>query len=391
MDAVDTNQSIIGGTSASAPVFAGVVALLNQYLGGSSSQGLGNVNPMLYQLAISNPTAFHQVTSGDNNVSCQVGTPAGQTAALQCPASGVIGFSAASTDPTGYNLVAGLGSMDVNNFVTAWAATRTGTATTLISSTSSSPTGALVTLTATVSNTSDPLTVPTGMVTFSNGTTSLGTATLTTTGTAALDTSALPVGTNSITATYNGSGSLGTSTSSAVTVTVTQGFSLAAKAASYQVAQGSSVDGVVTLTLDPSFSGTVTFSCTDPAALSVCTVPPPTNVSGDVSFHITTATPTAKLERPADRAMRIFYAALLPGLLGIVFTASSRKRSRRGLQLLGLIAVLGLSTIWMSSCGGGSSGNGNGNPGTPKGTYTINVTGASNGATASTSFQLVVQ
>ena len=38
-------------------------------------EGLGNVNPMLYQLAVSNPTAFHQVTTGDNNISCQVGSP----------------------------------------------------------------------------------------------------------------------------------------------------------------------------------------------------------------------------------------------------------------------------------------------------------------------------
>ncbi len=383
-DAVDTNQSIIGGTSASAPVFAGVVALINQYLGGSSAQGLGNVNPMLYQLAVSSPTAFHQVITGDNNVSCQVGTPVGQNPALQCPASGVIGFSASNVDAaTGYNLVAGLGSLDVNNFATAWAATRTSTTTALVSSTSSSPVGASVTLTATVTPTT-----ATGSVTFNNGTTALGTSTLAS-GIATLDTSALPVGTDTVTATYNGSGSLNTSTSTAVTVTVTQGFSLAPKAASYQVAQGSSVDAVVTLTLDPSFSGTVAFSCTDPAALSVCTAPPSTNASGDVSFHITTAAPTAKLERPADRAMRIFYAALLPGLLGIVFIAGSRKRSLRGLKLLGFIIVIGLSTVWMSSCGGGSSA-GPSNPGTPPGTYTINVSGASNGATASTTFQLVV-
>ena len=56
------------GTSASAPVFAGVVALMNQYLGGSSAQGLGNVNPMLYQLAVSNPTAFPKYpATSDNN------------------------------------------------------------------------------------------------------------------------------------------------------------------------------------------------------------------------------------------------------------------------------------------------------------------------------------
>jgi len=46
-----TDGSIIGGTSASAPVFAGIVTLLNQYLAGANSPGLGNINPMLYTLA----------------------------------------------------------------------------------------------------------------------------------------------------------------------------------------------------------------------------------------------------------------------------------------------------------------------------------------------------
>ena len=119
------NPSIIGGTSASAPVFAGIVALLNQYLG--TTTGLGNVNPMLYTLAL-NPSngAFNPVTTGDNNVACQVGSPAGTATdpwptALQCPASGVFGFSASSADTTtSYNLVAGLGSVDVNNLAVAW-------------------------------------------------------------------------------------------------------------------------------------------------------------------------------------------------------------------------------------------------------------------------------
>ena len=98
-DAVDTHLSIIGGTSASAPVFAGIVTLLNQYLLGTSSSGLGNVNPMLYQLAASSQSAFHQVTSGDNNAYCSIGTPAGQLAALQCPNTGVIGYSAVNHGP----------------------------------------------------------------------------------------------------------------------------------------------------------------------------------------------------------------------------------------------------------------------------------------------------
>ncbi len=59
--------AVVGGTSAGAPSFAGIVALLNQKTG---SNGLGNVNPMLYSLAASAPTAFHDITTGNNNVPC---------------------------------------------------------------------------------------------------------------------------------------------------------------------------------------------------------------------------------------------------------------------------------------------------------------------------------
>jgi hypothetical protein len=45
----------------------------------------------------------------------------------------------------------------------------------------------------------------------------------------------------------------------------------------------------------------------------------------------------------------------------------------------------------MSSCGGNSNSGSPGNAGTPKGTYTINITGTSGTATANSSFQLVVQ
>ena len=58
-----------GGTSAAAPVFAGLVALLNQSLmsrGILNQPGLGNINPMLYRLAQTNPEVFHDVTEGDN-------------------------------------------------------------------------------------------------------------------------------------------------------------------------------------------------------------------------------------------------------------------------------------------------------------------------------------
>jgi len=99
----------VGGTSAGAPTFAGILALINQATG---SSGLGNVNPMLYALAASSPTAFHDITSGNNSVPCTAGSkdcPAGTTS---------FGFSAGA----GYDQVTGLGSLDVTNLISAWTA-----------------------------------------------------------------------------------------------------------------------------------------------------------------------------------------------------------------------------------------------------------------------------
>jgi hypothetical protein len=73
---------------------------------------------------------------------------------------------------------------------------------------------------------------------------------------------------------------------------------------------------------------------------------------------------------------------LLPGLFGIIFAVGSRKttgsrnRTTRVVRLLSFILVLGFSTIWLASCGGGSGGGGGGNPGTPAGTYSITINGA---------------
>jgi subtilase family serine protease len=105
----NNSLSAVGGTSAGAPTFAGILALVNQ---ATNSQGLGNVNPMLYSLAASSPAAFHDITSGNNNVPCTSGT-------TNCPAgTNTIGFSAG----TGYDQVTGLGSLDVAQLVSAWTA-----------------------------------------------------------------------------------------------------------------------------------------------------------------------------------------------------------------------------------------------------------------------------
>jgi len=92
--------------------------------------------------------------------------------------------------------------------------TLTATTTSLAVSTTTPAVGASVTLTATVS----PSTA-TGTVTFFSGTTSLGTGTLSS-GVATLTTSFATAGTDSLTATYGGSTTFATSTSSAVSITV---------------------------------------------------------------------------------------------------------------------------------------------------------------------------
>ena len=96
----------VGGTSAGAPTFAGIVALLNQ---ATSSDGLGNINSTLYTLAGSAPSSFHDIISGDNKVPCTTGS-------TDCPTGGTIGYSAG----TGYDQASGLGSPDVFNLVTSW-------------------------------------------------------------------------------------------------------------------------------------------------------------------------------------------------------------------------------------------------------------------------------
>jgi hypothetical protein len=49
-------------------------------------------------------------------------------------------------------------------------------------------------------------------------------------------------------------------------------------------------------------------------------------------------------------------------------------------RLLGLIVILGFSTLWLGSCGGGGSNASQSNPGTPAGTYKVVVNATTGGA-----------
>jgi subtilase family serine protease len=414
--AVDNYESIVGGTSASSPVFAGIVAVLNQYLG---TAGLGNINPTLYSLAATPANgAFHHITSGDNDVYCQVGTPSGQPTDVICPAGGVFGFDSSNSDSTtGYNLVGGLGSVDANSLAVAWKATLAPDFALTASTLTPTPVSAGQSATSTL--TIAPIAGSTAMVVnFSpssctglptGATCSFNPASVTFTGsnspTTTLTISTLPnmaaSGPTTITITPTNSSATTAQVSLTVTTT-TETFSLTSTATTFPVTVGGSVAVPITVNSSTGFivgSGAgattalpLTYSCSGTPSLATaeisCQFSPSNGQSvsaTSVTLNLVTTAPTSGQLRPSlGRGSRIFYAMLLPGLFGIVFAAGSRAR---GLRLLSRIVVLCFSTLWLGSCGG-SGGGGTTippNPGTPAGSYVVTIgattTGGANSLT----------
>lgn len=122
----------IGGTSASSPAFAGIMALINQNNGRQ-----GNPNPTLYKIVATpgqshdssttgltgSTWAFNDVTKGNISVPC-----AGKSTNCSSATSGTNGVvvsTGSATTPgwttaTGYDLATGLGSVNVANLATQW-------------------------------------------------------------------------------------------------------------------------------------------------------------------------------------------------------------------------------------------------------------------------------
>ncbi|MGC2618659.1 MAG: Ig-like domain repeat protein, partial [Acidobacteriaceae bacterium] len=125
-DCVETNGTFsndttfigVGGTSAAAPAFAGMLALVSQSQGGAR---LGQADGVLYQLAQSKySSVFHDITTGDNSVLCVSGS-------TNC---GSNDFLAGYNAGTGYDLASGLGSVDVKNLITNWTTVKLASTTT---------------------------------------------------------------------------------------------------------------------------------------------------------------------------------------------------------------------------------------------------------------------
>src|SRR6266566_3159478 len=209
-DSSNVNLTVAGGTSFAAPVFAGMLALINDKL---NSAGQGVINPTLYTLAANSATyasAFHDITSGGNE--CTAGTKICSTAgASQYPAT------------SGYDQASGLGSVDLFNLMTAWPGSSSSlvpSKTTLSAATMTPAPGAndAVTITVASGSTSNTAT-PTGTLTVTvDGTLQTSSLALVS-GSATYTFSSTTPGAHVIAATYSGDSTYASSTGS-LTVTV---------------------------------------------------------------------------------------------------------------------------------------------------------------------------
>jgi Pro-kumamolisin, activation domain/Bacterial Ig-like domain (group 3) len=137
------NLSGVGGTSASTPAWAGIMALVNQSEVAAGRGGRqGNANYVLYNLATTqagNPACnstgaslpaasctFNDITTGNNSVQCVAGTPncSNQTASglgiLVTPGAPFAANTPAFSATAGYDLATGLGTPNVSNLIANW-------------------------------------------------------------------------------------------------------------------------------------------------------------------------------------------------------------------------------------------------------------------------------
>jgi hypothetical protein len=293
----DDFLALAGGTSFAAPQFAGLLAVIEQKL--ATGGGLGNINPSLYKLASNATTyasAFHDITTGNNEVPCVSGSP-------DCPtgANPVIGYAAA----TGYDQATGIGSVDANNLATAFAAlvaaTGTKTAITVAPGTSVAI-GETVTFTATVTPNTAGTAGPTGTVTFTvNGVAQTPVALSAAspyTATYSPTSGFASAGTYVVAATYSGDSNYTASTSSGVSVTVVASGTAAtttavvASPASFAIGASLTLTATVTGKTAGTLTGPVTFTT---AGVTIGTVKQVTLASGDTATATITVTTAASL------------------------------------------------------------------------------------------------
>jgi hypothetical protein len=337
-----------------------------------------------------NPTGSVSFTANGNSLGTEAVTNG--TATLQ-----------ASFANAGSYAVTATYSGDSNNSASTSAATAVTISPAVSATTLQAPSGGNVngqiTLKATVSGNG-----PTGSVSFSAGSTSLGTATLTS-GVATLQTSFAAAGSFSVTATYKGDLNNAASTSSAATIVIAApDFTISATPASGTITPGQTATFTFTVSPVGGYAGTVSFSCGTLPGQAACSFSP-TSVTpsggspASTTMTITTATSSAILhpERRSSPSLPSWFPAgglAMAGALGLAFAPKRIWRLNQRLRGLCWALLLASLSLLASGCGGGGGGNSSpSNPGTPAGSYTVSVTASSSagGPQHAMSITLIVQ
>jgi Predicted protease len=409
-DSSNSNLTVAGGTSFAVPIFAGMVAMINQATG-QTAQGV--LNPTLYALA-TNPTtyasAFHDITTGNN--SCTAGS-------TYCSAAATNTSLYAAT--TGYDQASGLGSVDFSNLLNAWKAAAVpgsssllATTTTVTAATTTPASGASDVVTISVAPSVAPLTpTPTGTVTILVDGTPVSPAPTLSGGTTSYSFSSTTTGQHVIRVTYSGDGVYAPSTNT-VTVNVGPDFTITANPTTISVAVGSSGTSNITVTPVNGYTGTINWTLYAPTAFSGCYTignsSSTTTVSGaaPVSATLTVFTSAsdcsnASVSGSGSGAKRRFANStqqtahgkaparpFSPGtgtgiaLGGLFFCGllGGRSRKIRLFLALGVISVATLSTFGCSS-NSSTTTTTTGNQSAAAGTYVLTVSGVDS-ATGST-------
>ncbi len=253
--------------------------------------------------------------------------------------------------------------------------------------------GTSVTLTATVDKGTGTAT-PTGVVTFIEGATVLGSGALNASAVASISTSALAVGTHNITAAYSGDATYAPSTSTAIAVTVLAppDYAVSTPTGTATVTAGQPATYTISVTPSGGFSSAVNFACSGLPSLASCTFNP-ASVTPNGSAASTTLTISTTARGAANPATNL--GGLITGgsffALALVFGLTDKKRR---LQVLCMTLVAAGLLGAMVACGGGG-GTPSPTPtpaiGTPAGTFNVTVTATSGSITHSSVITLVVR
>jgi hypothetical protein len=255
--------------------------------------------------------------------------------------------------------------------------------------------GESVTLKANLSAVAPAAGMPTGTVSFVDGSKVIGSVTLNG-GLATFTTTSLSAGSHSLMVSYAGDISFTGMTSSAVAEVVNPAsLTLSALQNTVTIAQGKTGSAGLQLTSQGSLSGPVSFACSGLPALSQCAFSPASvaasAVPAKLSVTITTTGAQMAGMQPAERrdpgslpwpSLGVVLPAAV--LLGIGSRQGRLRAASRAMLLAGAAALL----LSLAGCGG--SGTPQSNGGTQPGTYKVIVTASSGTLVSSTPLTVTI-